>query len=87
MIMNLLLNGVYYLVYILVSPIFLLPPVTAESNFTNAITSLSAYLANFNEIIPITTIFAVLLLVLGIEVGIMVYKIIMWAIRRIPTQS
>jgi len=87
MILNILLLGVYYVLLVVVSPLLLLPPVDPNSDFVASVSSILAFLANINQIFPLTTVFAILALILAVEVGVMVYKVIMWVVRRIPTQS
>lgn len=87
MITNLLFTAIYAVVYALAQLILILPPVNTESDFAVALAGLASYLANINEIFPLTTVFVVMGIILLTETGVMIYKIIMWVIRRIPTQS
>lgn len=87
MIISALLLIIYYLVYALTYPLRYLSDVSANSSFTSAITTVNGYLAAWNDFLPITTIFQVFAAIIAIELVIAVYKVIMWIIRRFPTQS
>lgn len=84
-------SGILYMIYgvvwLIVSPILLLPDVSISSGFSTALTTAISYISVFDSILPITTLFIIIGLIMGIEIAIAVYKIIMWVIRRIPTQS
>jgi hypothetical protein len=82
-----LLLIIYYFITALEYPITALPNVSLPANITSAITSANQYLASFNFIFPVSTFFAIFGLVLGIELAIIIYKIVMWVIKKIPTIS
>jgi len=87
MITNAILNIIYFLLNLLLTPIKLLSNVTVNSNFVSSIGNVSSYLNNLNNFFPITTLITVMFLIFGIELSILTYKFIMWAIKRLPTQS
>lgn len=87
MITNTFLNIIYWLLDLLVSPIKALANVSLNSNFSNALTNSAQFLATLNKFLPIGTILQVFIAILAIEGGIVVYKLIMWALKRLPTQS
>lgn len=88
MIVTFILYLVYFITYgVLAVTILLLPDVSASSDVTSAITSAVQYVGNWNTILPLGTIFSVLAAILAIEVIIAGYKLVMWVIRRFPTQS
>lgn len=87
MITTAILVIIYVFVDILIYPITLLPTVTLQSGFGEAVLTSSHYLANIADIIPLVSLFSVLGIIIAIELGVMIYKIIMWIIRRVPTQS
>jgi len=87
MIITALLYIIYYTLYVILSPIFLFSDVSLESGFGEAVANASHYLASANTVLPISSIVAILALIVSIEVIIATYKLIMWVIRRIPTQS
>ena len=78
---------IYGLVWLITLPIRNLADVAMSASFSNAVDTASGYIASFNEFIPIDTIAQILLLFLTIEGAVLTYKLIMWLIRRIPTQS
>lgn len=84
-------TGIIYLIYGLVFavtfPIRNLADVSMATNFNTSITTANGYISSFNTIFPIDTIGQILTLFLAIEGAVLTYKLIMWLIRRIPTQS
>jgi len=87
MITTFILYVIYALVWALTSPFRLVADVTVDSGIGGAITTAVTYFANLNAILPLSTIATCLGLILGVELIISVYKIVMWVIRRLPTQS
>lgn len=87
MITTFFLTIIYYTVRVLISPIFLLSDVSLTDGLGGQITEATHYVANVNQFFPLSTLFSVLAIIIGIEVVIASYKVIMWVIRRIPTQS
>jgi len=87
MITNFLIDGLYVLLYAVTSPFRLLPDVTMPAGFTDAMTSAGHYLSALNLIIPVDTILSILGVYLTIEGAYFAYKMIMWLIKRFPTQS
>lgn len=87
MILTGLLTLIYYMVLLLTSPLRLLDDVSVESGFGSSIATAGGYINNINNFFPISTLMTIFLIILGIELGIAVYKLIMWLLRRIPTQS
>jgi len=84
MITNGLLFLLYMIVLILTRPLLLFPDVSIESGFGSAIATATSYLANFNQILPLTTLFQIIGLIIIIEIAISGYKIVMWIIKKIP---
>jgi len=88
MIVTAILYIIYYLVYAIAAVTILnLSDVSAGSDVVNAVTTVTHYLATWNSFLPITTLLAVLFAITAIELIVALYKIIMWVIRRFPTQS
>jgi len=87
MIITLVLNIIYLAVVVISSPLLALPIATLSTNFTDAVTSISSYLAALNQILPITTIIDLMALTLSFEAGYFTFKGIMWVVKRFPTQS
>lgn len=87
MIVSAILYIVYYTLYLLLSPIFLFSDVSANSGFGQAVANSTHYLASINVFFPVDTLMVILSLTLTVETIIAGYKLIMWVIRRIPTQS
>lgn len=87
MITSALLYLIYGLVYLITLPIVNLADVVMSTDFTTAITSTNGYLASLDSFLPMETIINILTLFLVIEGAVLTYKLIMWVIKRIPTQS
>lgn len=87
MITDAILLLVYYILLVITLPITLLPDVSVTSDVGNAITSAVQYIAPWNAFLPIGTIFAIFGAILTVELLVALYKLIMWMLRRIPTQS
>ena len=87
MILDIILNLIYGFIWVITSPLRLLTDATLPANISNSISTMGGYIQAIDIILPISTLFSILLLYISIEAGIFSYKIIMWVIRRIPTQS
>jgi hypothetical protein len=87
MITSALINVIYYVLYGITSPIRLLPDVVLPSGFTSAMTTASGYYTSLNSILPLDTMITLLGIYITIEVAYLSYKLIMWLIKRFPTQS
>jgi hypothetical protein len=78
---------IYYFIQALEYPIKALPDVSLPSGIASAITSAGAYLSSFDLIFPVGTFLTIFGLMLTIEAAILVYKVVMWLIKKIPTIS
>ena len=87
MIIKLFMDTMFALIYVITSPIRLLPDVSLPVGFTNAITTANGYISSINTIIPVDTILTLLGIYISIELAYFGYKMIMWLIKRFPTQS
>lgn len=87
MITAFLLQMVYSFVWLITLPLRLFANVSVESGLGGAIASASSYLANLDFIVPVDTFLTIIGITLTIEGGVIVYKIIMWIVRRIPAQG
>jgi len=87
MIVSIILFFVYSFVWLVSSPLRLLPDVSLPTSATAALTTAGGYLRAAAYVLPVDTILAIFYSVLGVEALILSYKGIMWLIRRIPTQS
>lgn len=83
----------YYLTLIIIGalqvvvfPISLLPDVSFTPTFNSAIGQAGNYIGVFNNVLPKTvpTIFAILTIYIGIELGIWGYKLTKWIYSKIP---
>lgn len=78
---------IYGLVFVITSPIRGLSDVTMSNSFATSITTANGYISSFNTIFPIDTLGTILTLFLSVEGAVLLYKLIMWLVRRVPTQS
>lgn len=62
----------------------ILPDVSLPGDIATAANTASNYLANLDQIFPVSTLLAVLLLVLVVETAILFYKLIRWVYNKIP---
>lgn len=85
MITNIFLNLFYWLLWAITSPLRLLADVSLSSNFSSAITTANTYISAVDYILPTTTLFTIIGLFLSVETFIILFKIINWVIRKIPT--
>ena len=84
MITGAFLELLYGIIELVISPIRLLPDVTANSNITAGVISTGKYLAGANVYFPVDTILEILGFVIAFEIAFLAYKIIMWVLRKIP---
>lgn len=87
MIVSIILKLVVFLISGLLLPFTFLPDVTLPSGVTTALGDLSTALANISAIFPVSDLLTALGILLGVELAIFGYRVIMWIIKRIPTQS
>ena len=63
----------------------LLPDVSLSDNIAASIATAAGYASALNNYIPLSTIVAIMGLVLSIEFVILTIKVVNWFIRKIPT--
>jgi len=85
MIITALLNLVYVFIQLILSPLALLGDVSLSSSFSSSIATAGGYYNSLNAILPMDTMITILGVFLAIEGAYVVYKIIMWIIKKIPT--
>lgn len=87
MITTIFLNVIYVLVYAITSPLRLASNVVLPSGVATSITAIGGYLSAVDNIIPVSILLTILVQVIAVDTAIFGYKIIMWLIKRFPTQS
>lgn len=85
MIATAFLNIFYLFIYGLTAPLRILSDVYLSANLTASIQSVNSYLSAVSFIFPVSTFITILGIILTIESFIILYKIINWLIRKIPT--
>jgi len=84
MITAILINATYLIVYALTSPLRLFDDVSLSASITTAISTASGYISSFTPFFPVGTLITCLGILLTIEAAVIVYKILMWVITKIP---
>lgn len=86
MIIALILQLLLSAIFLVISPVLLLPNVSLSSNAMSAITNTAGYIGTIASVAPLTivSILAVFVLVLGIENTHFGYKLIRWVYQKIP---
>lgn len=87
MITNAIIYALYQIVHFVAFPVLALDNVVFPDGFYTAISSIAGYLSALNKFLPIDTILIILEISIAIEVAYLTYKLIMWVIKRFPTQS
>lgn len=87
MIIDFLLRVIYTAVVLIFSPILSLADVTLNPGVTSALVQVKSYLAVIDSFFPVSTLIVVLGNILLVDAGIVLYRVIMWIIKRFPTQS
>ena len=85
MILTGILNLIYFVLSIILTPLSLFGDVSLPSSFTTAITNAGGYYNSLNAILPMDTMITILGVSLAIEGAYLTYKLIMWVIQKIPT--
>lgn len=83
-----IIDGILILLYatiqIIISPILLFDDVTLPSDFATSLNTAGTYTSGLNHYIPIDTIQTILVLLVYIVGAVLLYKLIMWGIKKIP---
>lgn len=87
MIISAFLYIVWISLLVVTSPLRLLGDVTSDSMLVSAVQSVSGYLNSLSQILPLSTLYAILAIEIAFETTHFLYKGIYWLIKRIPTQS
>lgn len=86
MITSLILYALYGAVWVITAPIRALPNASIPETISSAIATVGGYFATLYSVLPVTStaLIAIITFVLVLEGGILIYKGIMWIIRKIP---
>lgn len=89
MITTFFLEGIYQMVYLIMYPVRILPTATLSSGVADSITNINTFLSTLHGLLPITctTILVIVTAVMVLEATVLSWKVVMWIIRRFPTQS
>jgi hypothetical protein len=84
MIISIILQLILSALFVVITPILLLPDVSLNSNVPTAIATASGWLGLINQILPLATMLAVFGIVLIVENTHFGYKLIRWIYQKIP---
>lgn len=86
MISDVLLIGIYYVVYGITFPLTLLDDVSEPANVVSSVVTAGKQIRSLAEVYLSTyeTLIIVFFLVVGVEAAIFAYKNISWLIKKIP---
>jgi len=87
MIITTFLNFIFQAILILLFPILSAPNASISSQILDSIYTVNQWYKNLNQFIPIDTLLTIFSILLTIELLIATYKVIMWTLKRFPTQS
>lgn len=87
MITSAILQLFYTILVFILTPILAQPNVVYGASTVANIAAASGYISSMNAYLPVDTILSIVGVLLGFEIVYGVYKIIMWVVRRLPTQS
>lgn len=87
MIISIILQLILSALFVVITPVMLLPDVSLNSAVPTAIVAASNYLALINQIVPLTILFIVFGSVLVVENTHFGYKLIRWIYQKIPGVS
>ena len=85
MITGFFIQLLFWIVWVITSPLRLLQDVSISSNFISAIGTANGYISSISFVVPVYTLLSILAIMVGIEGGIILFKLINWTIRKIPT--
>jgi len=74
-------------ILLITAPLRLLPNASLPAELQTTLDSIGAYISPLTAVFPVLTLFSVFGIIITIELSILSYKLIMWLIRRLPTQS
>ena len=87
MITSAILAVIFGAVWLLTLPLRALPDVSLPLYLTSSIITGVQYANSLSFVIPITHMLILLGVFFLIETGFFTYEVVMWVIRRLPTQS
>ena len=85
MILTAILDTIFVFLGLFLSPLSLANNVSLNSNFGSSLSTAGGYLHSINSIIPVDTMLIILGISLVFESGYLVFKVLMWVIKKIPT--
>jgi len=84
MIIAILINGLFAILMVITAPLRLLPDVALPAGFTSSIATASGYISSVNSVAPISTMLSVLGAMIAVEVAVILYRILVWVLTKIP---
>lgn len=87
MITTAILNVIYAMIRVILSPILFFGDVVLPTSILTSIQTGYSWMVLLNSVVPLDQLVLVIFALVGIEGAVALYKAIMWAIRRIPGQG
>lgn len=84
MITDFFLNLIFNFLNFLLKPIAEMNDVVFSGEFTSSIQTFSSFVKSLDSVIPIDTLLTILGILLTMEGVYLIYKVIMWVIKKIP---
>jgi hypothetical protein len=87
MITYIIIEAVYAVVWLLISPIYLLADATLPQQIADNLAQVGRYTGPMVSILPITDLFSALGIMISIEAAYFAWKLFNWGRKLLPTQS
>lgn len=84
MIFDFILNIIFDVLNLVISPFSLLPDVSLTGELADAIATIKPYYASLSEILPIGTLVAIIAVEVIVDGSILTYKLIRWGYQKLP---
>jgi hypothetical protein len=85
MIITAILNLLYTFISFVLLPLSLMSDVSLNSAIETSLATANGYYRSLDVILPMDTILQILGVVLTLEGAYLIYKVIMWVIKKVPT--
>lgn len=87
MIVDAFLQIIYISLWLITSPLRLLPDASLPNIVTSSVSHIVGYILNLNNYLPLSALTVLIGVAVSYDLGYYTYKLIMWTLRRLPTQS
>lgn len=84
MITSIILAGLFAVAFVGTAPLRLLSDVSLDSGLGQAVITASGYMAGINDFFPVDVLVNLIVALIAIEGAVLIYRSLMWVIRKIP---